>query len=149
MKMHEKLMDMSGYTYLPEGYERPALTVYNRYVDFETERCDAPKPVSFVAFLFEDVEHRRLDAFEWPKGVLVKTKNGDIGVTTGWDVVETHSAITNSTTFTVKVRTAKGELGYLADGIAKAEIPPEVLEYVKSTLQVKVHDKVDEAFSGK
>lgn len=144
MKMHEKLMDMSGYTYMPEGYDKAALTVYDRYVDFVTERYDDPKPMSFVAFLFEDVEHRRLDAFEWPKGVLVKTKHGDIGVTTGWDIIGA-----TSTTFAVKVRTAKGELDYAADGIARAEIPPEVLEYVKSTLQVKVHDKVDEAFDNK
>jgi len=144
MKMHEKLMDMSGYAYLPEGYDQAALTVYNRYVDFETERYDAPKPMSFVAFLFEDVEYRRLDAFEWPKGVLVRTKHGDIGVTTGWDIIGMHSD-----TFAVKVRTTKGELNYTADQITRAEIPPEALEYVKSTLQVKVHDKVDEAFDNK
>ena len=144
MKMHERLMNMSGYSYLPEGYEQKALAVYNRYVDFVTERYDAPNPMSFVAFLFEDVEYKRLDAFEWPKGVLVKTKRGNIGVTTGWDIIGM-----NSTTFAVKVRTAEGEVCYTADGITRAEISPEVLEYVKSTLQVKLHDKVDEAFDNK
>ena len=34
------------------------------------------------------------------------------------------------------------------DQIEKAEVPPEVLEYVAGTLKDKVHGKVDEAFDG-
>ena len=139
MKIYEKLKIGAGRYVAKDEMDR-AKAVYDRYREFCESRHD-DNPLSLAEFLLQDVDYDRLDCFTWPKGELVKTKDGAIGVTTGWSVVGCAS-----THFAVEVKTARGELSYDADGLQKAEVPPEVLEYVKSTLQDKVHGKVDEAF---
>jgi hypothetical protein len=139
MKMYEKLKIGTG-RYVTKDEMCRAEAVYGRYLEFRRDRHD-DSPMSLMEFLLQDVDYDRLDCFTWPKGELVKTKDGALGVTTGWSVVgftSTHCA--------VAVKTAKGEVCYDADELQKADVPPEVLEYVKSTLQDKVHSKVDEAF---
>lgn len=139
MKIYEKLKIGTGRYVTKDEMER-AEAVYERYREFRESRQDY-SPISLAEFLLQDVDYDRLDCFTWPKGELVKTKDGALGVTTGWSVVGF-----SSTHFAVDVKTAKGVLCYDADDLQKADVPPEVLEYVKSTLQDKVHGKVDEAF---
>lgn len=119
-----------------------AEVIYGRYLEF----CKSVKhtPMSMVEFLLQDVDYECCDCFVWPKGELVKTNDGAIGVTMGWDKIPKTGR--SSTIFAVVVKTAKGVCYYQPDELQKADIPPEVLEYVKSTFQDKVHGKVDEAF---
>lgn len=120
-----------------EELER-ARHVYGNYV----ERC-GEDAVSFAEFLLTDVGYERYDSFTWDKGILVKAPDGRIGMTCGWSLVGF-----SYTHYETTVRTAEGEKCYESDQLEKAEIPPEVLEYVKSTLKPVVQAKVDEAFAG-
>lgn len=139
MKVFEKLHVGTG-SYVKKDEMNRAETVYRRYLEFRESRHD-DNPMTLAEFLLQDVDYYHCDCFTWPKGVLVKTKDGAIGVTTGWSVVGF-----TSTYYQVSVKTARGEICCDADDLQKADVPPEVLEYVKSTLQDKVHGKVDEAF---
>ena len=149
MKMFEKLKVGTTYRYVTDDELKYAKEVYSRYVSFLKERygsdyCsdDAHTPMSLAEFLLQDVDYLRLDSFMWDKGVLVRADSGAIGITVGWSEVGCFS-----TCYAVEVRTAHGTGTTYADKLDKADIPPEVLEYVKSTLQDKVHGKVDEAFA--
>ena len=139
MKIYEKLKIGTG-RYVTKYEMNRAEAVYGRYLEFRRSRHD-DNPMSMAEFLLQDVNYDHLDSFTWPKGELVKTTDGALGVTTGWNVVGFSCPY-----FAVSVKTAKGEFCYKADELQKADVPPEVLEYVKSTLQDKVHGKVDEAF---
>lgn len=139
MKIYEKLGIGAG-RYVTKDEMNRVEAVYGRYLEFRKSRHD-DNPLTLAEFLLQDVDYDRLDCFTWPKGELVKTKDGAIGMTAGWTLVGC-----TSTYFAVNVKTARGELAYNADDLQKADVPPEVLEYVKSTLQDKVHGKVDEAF---
>lgn len=141
MKMFEKLHVGMSYKYATDEELKRAQEVYDRYVGHEREAGRGDKVRSFAKFLLEDVGYDRLDSFLWEKGQLVKTSDGKLGMTTGWTRIGF-----SAPTFAVSVKTASGDVSYPADALAKADVPPEVLEYVKSTLQDKVHDKVDEAF---
>lgn len=142
MRMFEKLHVGTYHKYVTEDEMKRAQEVYDRYVRYWDEgRCDRSRMRSLAQFLLEDVEHDQLDSFLWDKGQLVRTQDGKIGMTVGWARVGC-----SSSHFAVSVRTSDGVKSYLADALEKADVPPEVLEYVKSTLQDKVHDKVDEAF---
>ena len=137
-KMYELLGVAANSRYpTKEGMER-ARHVYENYVERLGE--DA---VPFEEFLLTDVGYMRYDSFTWDKGILVKTPDGRIGMTCGWSLVGF-----SASRYEVTLRTARGEVCYTADKIAKADIPPEVLEYVKSTLKPVVQAKVDEAFAG-
>lgn len=138
MKIYEKLGIGKG-RYVTKDEMNIAEAVYGRYREFRESRHD--DPITLAEFLLQDVDYDHLDCFTWPKGELVKTADGAIGMTTGWTVVGFAS-----TYYAVTVKTARGEVSYDADSLQKADVPPEVLEYVKSTLQDKVHGKVDEAF---
>lgn len=139
MRMFEKLKVGTSFKYVTEDELKYANEVYSRYVGYANER--RYKVRTLVEFLLENVERDQLDSFIWDKGQLVKTSDGKLGVTTGWTRIGF-----GTSHYAVSVKTADGVKSYLADGLEKADVPPEVLEYVKSTLQDKVHDKVDEAF---
>lgn len=141
MKMYEKMRVGTSYKHVSEDELKRANKVYERYAKYQRERGVA-RVESLAEFLLEDVDFHRLDSFLWDKGRLVKTSDGQIGMTTGWGL-----AGVNRIYFVVHVKTAKGEKSYDADKLEDADVPPEVLEYVKSTLQDKVHGKVDEAFA--
>lgn len=141
MRMFEKLHVGTVYKYVTDDELKRAQEVYDRYAEHERGAGRGHKIRSLAAFLLEDVERDQLDSFIWDKGQLVKTSDGKLGVTTGWTRVGF-----GTSHFAVSVKTANGNVSYLADALTKADVPPEVLEYVKSTLQDKVHDKVDEAF---
>lgn len=122
-------------------------TVYARYLEYMKEHHEALIPLTFPQFLLSDVKSTGYDSFLWPKDTLVKIRsNGMIGIVTGWTDVGVSAPIT-----AVRVRTAKNEGkggGFYPADLEKADIPPEVLEYVAGTLKDKVHGKVDEAFGG-
>lgn len=148
MKMFEKLKVGTVYKYPADEEMAHARTVYDRFVaclkdrygdSYGSDRCHSAP--TFAAFLLEDVDYRRLDAFEWDKGALVRTKDGRLGQTTGWDIIGF-----SRPHWGVIVALGSGRTTVEAETITVADVPPEVLEYVKSTLQGKVHDKVDEAF---
>ena len=141
MKMFEVLHVGTYNKYATDEELKRAQEVYDRYVGHEREGGHGDKVRSFAKFLLEDVDYDRLDSFLWDKGQLVKTLDGKLGMTIGWTRVGF-----SKPHFAVSVKTANGNVSYTADAITKADVPPEVLEYVKSTLQDKVHDKVDEAF---
>lgn len=142
MRMFEKLHVGTYRKYVTDDELKRAQEVYGRYVRYWDESgCDKSRMRSLAQFLLEDVEHDQLDSFIWDRGQLVKTPDGKLGMTTGWTRVGF-----GTSHFAVSVKTSDGVKSYLADGLEKADVPPEVLEYVKSTLQDKVHDKVDEAF---
>ena len=148
MKVFEKLGVGVGYSYVPADQLAYAQKVYDRYVGFLKKRYGDrhgtdgnPTAVSLVEFLLQDVSYYRMDSFAMDEGVLVKTSSGAVGLTVGWDIVGfSHPH------YEVAVKTSTGVHCYDVDSLAKADIPPEVLDYVKSTLQDKVHGKVDEAF---
>ena len=148
MKVYEKLKVGVGYNYVTDDQLKYAQEVYDRYVGFLKERYGGDygtdrdhTAVSLVEFLLQNVNYDRMDSFAMDTGVLVKTKDGTIGLTIGWRIVGF-----SATHYEVAVKTATGEHCYDVDDLEEADIPPEVLEYVKSTLQDKVHGKVDEAF---
>ena len=148
MKMFEKMNVGVQYGYVTDDQLAYAQKVYDRYVGFLKEcygeRYGKDKDhtaVSLVEFLLQDTSYNRLDSFIMDKGVLVKTGKGAIGLTLGWAIDGCRSQH-----YTVSVKTANGVHSYDVDTLEKDNIPPEVLEYVKSTLQDKVHGKVDEAF---
>lgn len=146
MKMFEKLKVGTTWKYPTDDEIKRARKVYDRFEACLKDRYgddykENREYVPFEMFLLEDVDLRRLDAFEWEKGVLVRTKDGKIGMTNGWTLVGC-----NHYRWNVAVLLATGESSLEADEIVKSDIPPEVLEYVKSTLQDRVHGKVDEAF---
>ena len=138
MKMFEKL-NVGLNKFVTKDELKYANEVYSRYADDAKERGRRVR--SLAEFLLEDVECDNLDSFIWDKGQLVKTQDGKLGMTTGWTRIGF-----NTSRYAVSVKTANGEVACLADTLKKADVPPEVLEYVKSTLQDKVHEKVDEAF---
>jgi len=148
MKVYEKLNVGVNCSYVTDDQLAYARKVYDRYVGFLKERYGDSygkdryhTAVSLAEFLLQDVSHDRMDSFMMDAGVLVKTQGGAIGLTVGWDI----SGFSHPH-YDVLVKTATGVRCYDVDSLEKADIPPEVLEYVKSTLQDKVHGKVDEAF---
>ena len=148
MKMFEKLKVGVNCSYVTDDQLNYAKEVYSRYVGFLKKRYGDSygndknhMATSLVEFLLQDVNYYRMDSFTMDAGTLVKTPDGAIGLTVGWDIVGF-----GSPHYAVSVKTATGIRCYGVDVLEKADIPPEVLEYVKSTLQDKVHDKVDEAF---
>lgn len=148
MKMFEKMNVGTTGGYVTDDQLAYAQRVYDRYVGFLKKRYGGSygadryhTAVSMAEFLLQDVSHDRMDSFMMDAGVLVKTKGGAIGLTVGWDIVGfSHPH------YEISVKTANGVRCYDVDSLEEADIPPEVLEYVKSTLQDKVHGKVDEAF---
>lgn len=148
MKMFEKMNVGTTDGYVTDDQLAYAQKVYDRYVGFLKKRYGHTygadryhTAVSLAEFLLRDVSHDRMDSFTMDEGVLVKTQDGAIGLTVGWDIVGfSHPH------YEVKVKTATGAHCYDVVSLERADIPPEVLEYVKSTLQDKVHGKVDEAF---
>lgn len=148
MKVFEKLKVGVNYSYVTDEQLAYAQKVYDRYVGFLKKRYGdnygndrSHTAVSLVEFLLQDVSHDRMDSFTMDEGVLVKTRDGAVGLTVGWDIVGfSHPH------YEVSVKTSTGVQCFDVDSLERAAIPPEVLEYVKSTLQDKVHDKVDEAF---
>ena len=148
MKMFEKMKIGTRVRHVTGSELADAKKVYGRYVGFLKELYGdeygidgAHTAMSLAEFLLQDIDYNYLDSFMWDKGVLVKTKSGLIGLTVGWTPVNT-----GSNSFAVSVKTSRGVAYFFNDDLEKAEVPPEVLDYVKSTLQDKVHGKIDEAF---
>lgn len=139
MKMFEKLGIDMGCACPTHNEMTYANMIYGRYVDTLDKLCGpGHETKSLAEFLLCEVESFHMDSFMWGKDTLVKTKDGEIGITTGWSK--------SFDEYKVLVRTASGGHSFYSDEIEETNIPPEVLEYVKSTLLDKVHDKVDEAF---
>ena len=131
----------------PEDRMEAAEVLYRRYLAYMHSRYGADaKPLSFARFLLSDAKATGLDSFLWDVGVLVKVKAGrlagSIGLTSGYTLVGC-----NPSYIRVCVRTSAGEETFGVDGIEKAAIPPEVLDYARYTLKDRVHAKVDEAFA--
>ena len=148
MKMFERMGVGTTSKYVTDDELAEAKKVYGRYVDFlrglygDRDGVDSRHTaMSLAEFLLQDVNYEHLDSFMWDKGVLVKTKSGLFGITVGW-----YGAWASYPTYAVRVRTANGVINSLSEELEKSEIPPEVLAYVKSTLQNQVHNEVDEAF---
>ena len=139
MKMYEKLGVGAG-KYVTEEDEKTAKHVYANFEAYKREHGDVESLVPLWKFLLLDVEYMRHDAFTWDRGLLVNTPDGKVGMTSGWDKIGMCSSA-----YAVAVDTAAGTLHYSADKLSKAEIPPGVLEYVKSTLKPVVQAKVNEA----
>ncbi len=147
-RMFEILPDMAGCTYPSKETVDRAFTVeFKRYLDYMAESHEALVPLSFAQFLLADSVLTGFDSFLWPKDTLVKIRsNGMIGIVTGWVDVGCSAPVV-----AVRVRTAKNEgkgSGFHPSDLERADIPPEVLEYVAGTLKDRVHGKVDEAFEG-
>lgn len=142
MLVHELMPGLTSYR-SPSDEAMEAVGVwYSRYLEYMKAHHEAAVPMSLAQFLLTKVVVSGFDAFTWAKGTLVKVKDSNmIGIVTGWsDIGFSHPKAA------VEVRTAKGESGQYPANLEVAEIPPEVLEYVASTLKGKVHDKVEEAF---
>ena len=144
MKMYEYLGVARNNSCPTDDEMKCAHHVYQNYVAQYRKSCgDGSKPpMTFARFLLTDTGYDGYDAFTWDEGILVKAKAaGTLGLTCGWTRVGF-----SSSHYEVSVRTARGVLCYKPDEIEPADIPPEVLEYVKSTLKPAVQAKVDEAF---
>ena len=148
MKIFEKMKVGTGYGHVTDAELACAKEVHGRYISFLMELYGGEygsdrehTPLSLTEFLLQDTGYQHLDSFMWDKGVLVKTKTDRLGLTVGWTPIAPASRV-----FAVNVQTARGVDYFFPDSLEKAEIPPEVLDYVKSTLHVRVHVKVDEAF---
>lgn len=154
MRMFERLGIVSGYEFLTDERERLAKNIYDKYVDWYKEYHHSSNGMkSFAQFLFMDLGCEAFDVFLWNRGVLVKTNDGKIGLTTGW----TEASVTNHD-LRVVVKTSNGACALKADEIHTAEVPYELIDYVKSEimgllekqvdegLRNRIHEKVDEAF---
>lgn len=148
MKVFEKMKVGVRYCYVTDEELAYAREVHGRYVSFLKELYGGKygsdrknTAVSLAEFLLQEVDYHHLDSFMWDKGVLVKTKSGLIGLTVGWTPITP-----GSDDFAVRVKTSRGVAYAFHGDLEKADIPPEVLDYVKSTLQNQVRNKVDEAF---
>ena len=142
--VYELITGITSYTSPGDGHMKEAETLYKRYLEYMGIYRKGVERLSFPQFLLSKIEPTGFDSFVWPKDTLVKVKaTGKIGLVTGWCLI----GVTNYRT-AVSVRLAGGETSLNADQIEKAEVPPEVLEYVAGTLKDKVHGKVDDAFEG-
>ena len=143
--VYELIDGIANYVAPGDELMKKAEVLYSRYIEYMRCHRGAAEPRSSLAqFLLTKIEPTGFDSFTWPKGTLVKVKsNGLIGMVSDWRLVGCSSSHVE-----VAVQTAKGDSCYRPDQIEKADIPPEVLEYVASTLKTKVHGKVDEAFEG-
>lgn len=144
--VYELVNGLTSHPIPPENHMEAAKVLHQRYLAYmHNHYGDDAKPISLARFLLSDAKATGLDSFLWDVGVLVKVKDGkwtgSIGLTTGYTLVGC-----NSTHIEVCVRTSAGVKTFRAHEIEEAEIPPEVLDYVKSTLKDQVHTKVDEAF---
>lgn len=145
--VYECVGGLTGHPIPPEDRMEAAKIPYRRYLAYMRGRygVDA-KPLSFARFLLSDAKTTGLDSFLWDAGVLVKVKAGrlagSIGLTSGYAPVGR-----NPSYIRVCVRTSAGEETFCVDEIEEAAIPPEVLDYARSTLKDRVHTKVDEAFA--
>lgn len=144
--VYEYVPGLTSHPIPPEDRMEAAEVLYKRYLAYMHNRYgDDAKPLSLARFLLSNAKATGLDSFLWDVGVLVKVKagkwTGSIGLTSGYTLVGCNTSYVR-----VCVRTSAGEKTFHADEIEEAEIPPEVLEYVKSTLKEQVHTKVDEAF---
>lgn len=140
--VHELMPGLTSYK-SPSDETMEAVGVwYSRYLEYMKAHHEAVVPLSLAQFLLTKVEDSGFDAFTWAKDTLVRVKDSNmIGIVTGWSDIGF-----SNPTVAVEVRTAKGEGGQHPANLEVAEIPPEVLEYVASTLKGRVHDKVEEAF---
>lgn len=140
--VHELMPGLTSYK-SPSDETMEAVGVwYSRYLEYMKAHHEALIPLSLAQFLLTKVEDSGFDAFMWAKDTLVRVKDSNmIGIVTGWDDIGF-----SNPTVAVEVRTAKGEGGQSPANLEVAQIPPEVLEYVASTLKGRVHDKVEEAF---
>ena len=144
--VYELVNGLTSHPIPPEDRMEAAEVLYQRYLAYMHNRYgDDAKPLPFARFLLSDAKATGLDSFVWDVGVLVKVKDGKwtgtIGLTTGYTLVGV-----NTSYIRVCVRISAGEMTFSANEIERADIPPEVLDYVKSTLRDQVHTKVDEAF---
>ncbi len=157
MRMFEKLGIARSYGFLTDDEEEAAKKVYKRYTDwYKSYHGNTLNMKSILQFLFEDTNHLAVDVFLWEKGKLVKTREGKIGLTVGWTEVGL-----GCHDFRVCVQTSGGEGVFKSDEIELADVPPEVIEYVKGEvvgliekradeeLRNRIHEKVDEAFNNK
>lgn len=141
----ELIDGLTNYVSPGDQFMEKAEVLYNRYLEYTETKRKSVKPITLAQFLLTKIEPTGFDSFTWPKDTLVKVKaTGKIGLVIGWSLAGFTSYYTM-----VSVRTASGEGSFRSDQIEKAEVPPEVLEYVASTLRTKVHGKVDEAFENK
>lgn len=148
MKMFEKMRVGTTFGNVTKDELASAEKVYSRYVNFmkklygdEYGVDGAHTALSLAEFLLQDVNWSNLASFMWEKNVPVKTKSGRFGITAGWSMPGV-----GIIDFRVNVKTTNGVEHFRPSELEKADIPPEVLDYVKSTLQNQVHNKVDEAF---
>lgn len=142
--VYELIDGITNYVSPGDDIMKKAEVLYGRYLSYMHDHRTALEPNTLAQFLLTKIEPTGFDSFVWPKGTLVKVKsNGLIGMVSDWRLVGCSSSHVE-----VAVQTAKGDSCYRPDQIEKADIPPEVLEYVAGTLKDRVHGKVDEAFEG-
>ena len=142
MLVHELMPGLTSYKSPSDEAMETAGVWYSRYLEYMQANHSARKPLSLAQFLLTKVEDSGFDAFAWAKDTLVRLKHsGAIGLVTGWCDVGFSNPKAN-----VQVTTANGESGQPPGNLEVAQIPPEVLEYVASTLKGRVHEKVEEAF---
>jgi len=142
--VYELIAGITSYTSPGDGHMKEAETLYSRYLEYMKRYRSCVQPLTLAAFMLTKIEPAGFDSFVWEKGTLVKVKaTGKLGLVTGWCLVGCMNYRA-----AVSVRLAGGEASFRSDQIEKAEVPPEVLEYVAGTLKDRVHGKVDEAFEG-
>ena len=140
--LYEYVNGLTNHPIPPQDSMEAANRIYQRYVEFMNNRYEKPEMLTFARFLLSRAKATGFDSFLWSEGTLVKVKaGGAIGLVTGYTTVGVYAPH-----IAVCVRTSKGTSSFGATEIEKADIPPEVLDYVKSTLRDQVHTKVDEAF---
>lgn len=140
--VYEYVNGLTGYPIPSEDSMKAASVIYERYQKFMHHRYGEPGELTFARFLLSKVKGTGFDSFLWKEGTLVKVKSsGAIGLVVGYTIVGVYDPV-----IAVCVSTSKGTSHFGASDIEKADIPLEVLKYVKSTLKDQVHTKVDEAF---
>ena len=144
-RVFEHFPDLANYlTPSAEAIDEVSKNVYSRYLEYMERGHPGREPLTFVQFLLTRAVETGFNSFFWPKDTLVRcNKTGAIGIVTGWSDLGFSAPRVG-----LDIRTAHGEKGLFPEEVTRAEIPPEVLEYVASTLKDKVHGKVDEAFDG-
>lgn len=106
-----------------------AKKAYDRFV--ENGRTLVPaRTCDQFAFM---VSENGYQAFTFRRDQVV-TAGGELGIVTGWF---------EAGDWCVRVKTARGEFHYRAEGLTPAAFPEGLVEILRG----KVHDKVDEAFA--
>lgn len=126
---------MNLYNYLLTKSDNPARAAKEAYERFQAHGRTLVPERDCDPFVFAFAEGG-YQAFTFKPDQVVKNKQGDLAIVTGWKSTPSHRWL-------VRIKTADSEYDSLAEELEPAAFPEGLVEILRG----KVHDKVDEAFA--